>query len=108
MEAEQLQTTNDDLEYARLLVVLGKRIKEHRLELGWTQREIVKRSDFYESHWRLIEHGGTMSLRTLFKIANMFNVSMSDLLVGLRCKTEPKTDAGGRSVHIPSHKRGKR
>jgi DNA-binding XRE family transcriptional regulator len=70
-------------DYERFRRVLGVRIRRYRMERKWTQHYIVKNFDFYDSHWRKIEQGKTMSMQTLFKIAQMFNVTMSELLNNL-------------------------
>jgi transcriptional regulator with XRE-family HTH domain len=69
--------------YDCFLFALGERIKQHRLQRGWTQHYVVKNTDFYDSHWRRIEHGKTMSLQTLYKISKFYGVHISELLVGI-------------------------
>jgi transcriptional regulator with XRE-family HTH domain len=76
MKAEQA-------EYRRFLEALGRRIRLHRKRRGWTQAQVNWNGRFYESHWRRIEQGKTMSLQTLLRISRMFDVSVSELVAGL-------------------------
>jgi len=77
------QKTSKMNDYGRFLLALGERIKQYRVQRGWTQHYIIKNSDFYDSHWRKIEHGKTMSMQSLYKIAKMFGVHVSELLDGI-------------------------
>ena len=70
-------------DYEAFRSALCERIKKLRIERGFTQHDIVRRSDFYESHWRRIESGKTMSLQTLIKVANIFEIKVVDLLEGI-------------------------
>jgi transcriptional regulator with XRE-family HTH domain len=72
-----------DSEYGTLCLEIGERIRELRIERGWTQLYVARQFNFYESHWRKIESGKTCSLQTLLKIAKMYGVSLSQLLEGV-------------------------
>jgi len=69
--------------YDCFLIALGARIKKFRVDRGWTQHYVVQHTDFYDSHWRKIERGKTMSLQTLYKIARLYEVHISDLVDGI-------------------------
>ncbi|MFA6522824.1 MAG: helix-turn-helix transcriptional regulator [Candidatus Peribacteraceae bacterium] len=61
---------------------LAKRIKELRLERGWTQEEAAKRCRIKYKYYQ--EHEGSkprdMRLSTMEKIAKGLNLSLSELL----------------------------
>ena len=65
---------------ARLLKVVGRRIRELRLERGLTQEQMTRFGLDYKYYQR-IEYGEkNLSLRTLYKIAKAFDISISELL----------------------------
>ncbi len=59
---------------------LAARIKELRLERGWTQMKMVREFGYYLSHWQNIESGKKMSLETLLRVANTFDVNVDELI----------------------------
>jgi len=65
---------------ARLLKLVGKRIRQLRLERGFTQEQMTRFGLDYKYYQR-IEYGQkNLSLRTLHKIARAFETSISELL----------------------------
>jgi len=65
---------------ARLLKVVGKRIRDLRVERGLTQEQMTRFGLDYKYYQR-IEYGEkNLSLRTLYKIARAFDISISELL----------------------------
>jgi ribosome-binding protein aMBF1 (putative translation factor) len=80
-----------DSEYDECLLRLGERIKEYRLQRGWSQHYVCMNFNFYESHWRLLEKGKVMSVPSLFRIAKMFGIEASELLAGLSTSNAPET-----------------
>lgn len=60
---------------------IGSRIRKHRLERGLSQEVVSERADLTPAHYSHIERGHTKpSLPTLVGIANVFDVSIDDLL----------------------------
>ena len=65
---------------ARLLKLVGKRIRQLRLERGFTQEQMTRFGLDYKYYQR-IEYGEkNLSLRTLYKIARAFDMTISELL----------------------------
>ena len=65
---------------ARLLKLVGKRIRQLRIERGFTQQHMTRFGLDYKYYQR-IEYGEkNLSLRTLYKIAKAFGMSISELL----------------------------
>jgi transcriptional regulator with XRE-family HTH domain len=63
---------------------LGTRIKALRKERGWTQMQMTRDFGYYLSHWQNIETGRKMSLETMLRVANTFDVTLDELLQGIR------------------------
>lgn len=69
------------------VAALANRIKELRTQRGWTQMQMVQDFGYYLSHWQNIESGRKMSLETMLRVANTFDVDLTELLTGTkRCK----------------------
>lgn len=86
--------------YDCFLIALGARIKKFRVDRGWTQHYVVQHTDFYDSHWRKIERGKTMSLQTLYKIAKLYGVHISDLVDGI--EMDCSGNEGNQPHELPS------
>ena len=60
---------------------IGSRIRKYRLERGLSQEAVSEQADLTPAHYSHIERGHTKpSLPTLIRIANVFDVSIDDLL----------------------------
>ena len=65
---------------ARLLKLVGKRIRQLRIERGLTQEQMTRFGRDYK-YYQQIEYGQkNLSLRTLYKIAKAFGMPISELL----------------------------
>ena len=65
---------------ARLLKLVGKRIRQLRIERGFTQEQMTRFGMDYKYYQR-IEYGEkNLSLRTLYKIAKAFDMTISELV----------------------------
>ena len=61
--------------------IIGQRIREIRLRLGWQQAELAFRAGLTTSHMSHIETGQTkLALPTIITIANVLSVSVDELL----------------------------
>lgn len=63
---------------------LATRIKALRQERGWTQIQMVKEFGYHLSHWQNIESGRKMSLETMLRVANTFDISLEELIAGIK------------------------
>ncbi len=60
---------------------IGKRIREFRINKGWTQAKLAERSGVEPSNISHIERGATkLSLPTLVNISNALNVTLDELV----------------------------
>jgi transcriptional regulator with XRE-family HTH domain len=66
------------------VATLANRIKTLRQERGWTQMQMVRDFGYYLSHWQNIESWKKMSLETMLRVANTFDVSLDELLGGIK------------------------
>lgn len=65
--------------YENVLKNLAERVKELRMERGWTQEDMRDRGFNYR-HYQRIEGGNTNpTLNTLHKLAKAFNIKIRDL-----------------------------
>ena len=71
-------------DYDDFTSVLGTRIKALRKDRGWTQMQMTRDFGYYLSHWQNIETGRKMSLETLLRVANTFDITLDELLHGIR------------------------
>lgn len=63
---------------------LGKRCRALRHESGLSQLDMVRSHDFSLAHYQKIERGDLdPRVSTLRKLANAYNVTLSELLKGL-------------------------
>lgn len=70
--------------YEAFLGQLGARIKHLRKERGWTLRDMVVQHGFHLSHWQAFEKGNRgISLPSLLRIAEVYNLTVSELLDGI-------------------------
>lgn len=63
---------------------LGKRIKALRVDRGWTQMQMMRDFGYYLSHWQNVEAGRKMSLETLLRVANTFDISVEELVSDIK------------------------
>ncbi len=59
---------------------IGEKIREERKKIGMTQEDLAEKVGISVNFVSLIENGKNMSLDTMIKIANTFNVSVDYLL----------------------------
>ena len=72
-------TTKDDQQ-----AQLGRRCRELRLERGLSQLDMMRRFEFSLSHYQKIERGVLdPRFSTLKRLADAFEISLSDLLDGV-------------------------
>jgi len=64
-------------------VELGKRVKQLRKESGLTFRALVKQHDYHLTQIQRIESGEGISVPTLLRLAETFQVPIEKLVAGL-------------------------
>jgi len=86
-----------------LLRSLGARIRELRLERGWSQEKFSEICDVHRTWMGQIERGKNISVNTLANIADGLGVTLSTLFAGVE-RGARKTDAGTTaSTKAPAH-----
>ena len=68
--------------HAAFFVSLGARLKQLREARGWRQEDMLTHGISLR-HWQRIEAGKSITVTTLLKIADAFNVPPSDLIADL-------------------------
>jgi transcriptional regulator with XRE-family HTH domain len=76
-------------EHDEFVAALAKRIKDLRVERGWTQMQMMRDFGYYLSHWQNIESGRKMSLETMLRVANTFDLTLKDFLQGIKRRKGP-------------------
>ena len=69
--------------YESFLKELGARLKQMRQERGWTLRTMVVEHKFHVTHWQSFEKGKAISVPSLLRVCEVFDVSLEDLVRGL-------------------------
>lgn len=64
----------DDTSADHLIQNVGRRIAELRQERGWTQAEAAEKLHVEEQSLQRFERGANLTLRTLAKLARVFDV----------------------------------
>ena len=68
----------------QLLLKIGKRVRNLRLDRGWSQEELADRSGVNRSYMSRVELGKSdVSLSVLYKIARTLGISLAELLTGI-------------------------
>lgn len=69
--------------YESFLKELGARLKQMRQERGWTLRMMVVDHKFHVTHWQSFENGKAISVPSLLRVCEVFDISLEDLVRGL-------------------------
>jgi len=62
---------------------LGEKIRQHRLNKGWTLEEAEEHGWPAWRHLQKIETGKNFTVATLFKVCQLLKIKPSDLLKGI-------------------------
>jgi DNA-binding XRE family transcriptional regulator len=68
--------------YARLFRALGHRIRSYRTERQLSQEDMISYG-FSVRHWQMIESGRPVTVFTLLRICEAFNLTLEQLCAGL-------------------------
>lgn len=66
--------------YDEYKAAVARRLRELREARGFGQREFAREHGWDEAHWTRIEAGKKMSLETLVKAANSFDLTVEELI----------------------------
>ena len=70
-------------DYKAFSAELGKRIRQLRKESGLTLRALIVHHDFHLTQIQRIEKGEGISIPTLLRIAETFQIPMEQLVAGI-------------------------
>lgn len=70
-------------DYRAFAVELGQRVKKLRKDSGLTFRALVKQHDYHLTQIQRIESGEGISVPTLLRLAETFQVPIEELVAGL-------------------------
>jgi transcriptional regulator with XRE-family HTH domain len=70
-------------DYEQFRLALGKRIKELRKARGMTHRVMVSDHGFHLTQIARIERGESLSVQTLLRLAETFQVPVGELISGI-------------------------
>jgi transcriptional regulator with XRE-family HTH domain len=82
---------------------LGARVRDLRKQRGFTQEDMIA-FGFSARHWQQIEAGRPITVRTLLRIGEVFNVSLSSLVNGLDNPGVVRGEASSSLVKKPKSK----
>lgn len=68
--------------YARFFRALGHRVRSYRMEWKLTQEDMISYG-FSVRHWQMIESGRPITLFTLLRICETFDIAPEKLIEGL-------------------------
>jgi transcriptional regulator with XRE-family HTH domain len=78
---------------AKFFQALGQRVKTLRKRKGYTQEDMIS-FGFSARHWQQIEAGRPITVRTLLRICEVFQVRIARLVSGLdKAKRKSKADS---------------
>jgi transcriptional regulator with XRE-family HTH domain len=87
-----------------LLRSLGRRIRELRIERGWSQEKFSEICDVHRTWMGQIERGKNISVNTLANIADGLGVTLSTLFAGVE-RGAPNAEVGkSSSARTPAHR----
>ena len=69
--------------YESFLTELGARLRRLRLEHGWTLRDMIVTHGFHLAHWQGFEKGKGISVPSLLRLCEVFDISVEQLVAGL-------------------------
>jgi hypothetical protein len=69
--------------YEKFSIELGKKLRAMRIERGWTLRGMIIDHGFHLSHWQGFETGRGMSIPSLLRMCEVFDVNLEDLIGGI-------------------------
>ena len=78
MEAGDL--VEQHYKYEDFVGAIAKRLQELRKERGYSIRRFAAEHGYLRSHWYKIESGEKMSLQTLLRVCNSFDMTLAELV----------------------------
>lgn len=88
MGVEQHQPATDPEDplrysYEAFLAELGVKLRQMRIDRGWTLRHMIVTHGFHLAHWQGFEKGKGISVPSLLRVCEVFDTSVEELVAGL-------------------------
>jgi transcriptional regulator with XRE-family HTH domain len=83
---------------------LAARIKALRKAKGWTQMRMTTDFGYHLAFWQNVENGRKMSLQTMLRVANTFDMTIDELLQGIKRRKGPGFGSKGYYQREPPSK----
>jgi len=74
--------------YDKFLAELGAKLRQMRLERGWTYRHMIVKHGFHLAHWQSFEKGKGISVPSLLRVCEVFDIPLESLVAGLGVAVE--------------------
>ena len=74
--------------YEKFLAELGPKLKAMRVERRWTYRDMIVSHGFHLAHWQSFEKGKGLSIPSLLRICEVFQVPLEHLTAGLGVESD--------------------
>lgn len=77
--------TNPRIKYSYdfFLRDVGSKLRQMRIDNGWTLRDMIVLHGFHLAHWQGFEKGRGMSLQSLLRICTVLDLRLEDLIAGI-------------------------
>ena len=69
--------------YEKFLKELGARLRQLRIDRKWTLRAMIVQHGFHLAQWQGFEKGKGISVPSLLRMCDVFDVTLTDLIDGL-------------------------
>lgn len=70
-------------QYEDFLRELGAKLRSMRKDQGWTLRQMIVQHGFHLAQWQGFEKGKGISVPSLLRLCDVFNVTLEELVGGL-------------------------
>ena len=78
--------------YEKFLDELGRKLRQMRVDRGWTLRDMILEHGFHLAHWQGFEKGRGISIPSLLRVCELFDLPLETLIAGLGLvQQEPET-----------------
>ena len=69
--------------YEKFLNELGAKLRQMRVDRGWTLRDMIVKHGFHLTQWQKFEKGTAVSVPSLLRLCEVFDVSLETLIADL-------------------------
>ena len=81
--------------YEKFLKELGARLRQMRIDRKWTLRAMIVQHGFHLAQWQGFEKGKGISVPSLLRMCEVFDVTLTNLVDGLGLLNEAQAEPKG-------------